>query len=154
MKEFGSCINYILVDLINIYKNNTPDNFEIEKINYFKKENIDFLNYYKLDYNKMTKIIDFIDKYVDIITPENEMKISFTINKNEPIFVDDKINDKCFDFKYIDKIYKFARDNNLKMRFHTIIWYKYIPEQLLNYLKDKSKTEKRNLTLLFLKECY
>ena len=76
MKRFGSSIRYLMVDLINIYKNSTPETFEINRNKYLKNEKEKEDSYfYKIDYEKMTKIVDFIDNYLDSVTCENEMKM-------------------------------------------------------------------------------
>lgn len=36
MKKFGSSIRYLMVDLINIYKNSTPDNYQLNRDEYLK----------------------------------------------------------------------------------------------------------------------
>ena len=62
------------MDLINIYNNSTSENFEINRDNYLKQENEKEGSYfYKIDYEKMTKINEFIDNYLDSVTCENGM---------------------------------------------------------------------------------
>ncbi len=151
MKRFGSSIRFILVDLINIYKNN-PNNFEFYRDNYLKQigENEDSY-FYHIDSIRMIKIIDFIDKYIDSLTCENEMKMECYFNQNEPAFINDKVNTNLFNFSYADKIYNFAEENNLDLRIHTILWYRHVPKQLVEYLENRSDEDKRRLTLEFIK---
>ena len=69
MKKFGSSIRYLMVDLINIYKNSNPETFEKKRNEYLKNEKEkDDSYFYKIDYNKMTKIVEFIENYLDSVT--------------------------------------------------------------------------------------
>lgn len=153
MKRFGSSIRYLMVDLINIYKNSTPQNFEENRNIYLKKENEkDDSYFYKLDYIKMTKIIDFIENYLDSVTCENEMKMECYFNDKEPAFINDVVNTKLFNFTYADKIYRFAEENGLDLRIHTIVWYRHVPKQLIEYLESRTPEDRKKLTLDFIKE--
>lgn len=152
MKKFGSSIRYLMVDLINIYKNSTPENFEMNRDNYLKQENEKPDSYfYKIDYEKMTKINNFIDDYLDSVTCENEMKMECYFNQDEPAFIDDKVNEKLFNFSYADKIYNFAQERGLDLRIHTIVWYRHVPRQLVEYLENRSNEDKKKLTLDFIR---
>ena len=153
MKKFGSSIRYLMVDLINIYKNSTPQNFEINRNKYLlnEKEEEDSC-FYKIDYSKMTKIVNFIDSYLDSVTCENEMKMECYFNKNEPAFINDEVNIKLFNFSYADKIYRFTQEKGLDLRIHTILWYRHVPKQLIDYLKERTSEDKKNLTLKFIKK--
>lgn len=150
MKKFGSSIRYLMVDLINIYKKSTPENFEINRNMYLQseKENSYF---YKIDYDKMTKIIEFIENYLDSVTCENEMKMECYFNDDEPAFINDVVNKNLFNFYYADKIYEFAQENGLDLRIHTIVWYRHIPKQLINYLENRSEEDRKRLTLDFIR---
>ena len=65
MKRFGSSIRYLMVDLINIYKNSTLETFEANRNEYLKAEGEKEDSYfYKIDYDKMSKIVNFIDNYL------------------------------------------------------------------------------------------
>ena len=152
MKRFGSSIRYLMVDLINIYKNSTPETFEINRNEYLKNEKEKEDSYfYKIDYDKMTKIVDFIDRYIDSVTCENEMKMECYFNESEPAFINDKVNTKLFNFSYADKIYNFAQENGLDLRIHTIVWYRHIPKQLIEYLETRNSEDKKRLTLDFIR---
>lgn len=153
MKKFGSSIRYLMVDLINIYKNSTTETFENNRNDYLKKEGEkDNSYFYKIDYEKMTKIVNFLNNYVDSLTCENEMKMECYFNQNEPAFIDDKVNVKLFNFLYADKIYNFAQENDMDLRIHTVIWYKHVPKQLVEYLEGRTPEDKRKLTLDFIRK--
>ena len=153
MKKFGSSIRYLMVDLISIYKNSTPETFEINRNKYLKNENEKEDSYfYKIDYEKMTKIVEFIENYLDSVTCENEMKMECYFNQNEKAFINDEVNTKLFNFKYADKIYNFAQENELDLRIHTIVWYRHVPKQLIEYLENRTFEDKKNLTLKFIKK--
>lgn len=71
---------------------------------------------------------NLIKNEFSLITPENEMKFS-VIHPDV---------DK-FDFSESDKIVKFALENDIKVRGHTLVWNKRIPEWLEkgNYSKEE-----------------
>jgi endo-1,4-beta-xylanase len=99
----------------------------------------------------MEKIIRFIDRYLDSITPENEMKMEIYFNQDQPAFIDDKVNTHLFNFSYADKVYAFVQENGLNIRIHTIIWYWHVPRQLTEYLENRSAEDRKKLTYQFIK---
>lgn len=152
MKKFGSSIRYLMVDLINIYKNSTLETFETNRNKYLKNEKEKEDSYfYKIDYDKMTKIVEFIENYLDSVTCENEMKMECYFNESEPAFINDEVNTKLFNFSYADKIYQFAQENGLDLRIHTIVWYRHIPKQLIDYLENRNPEDRKRLTLDFIR---
>lgn len=152
MSKFGSSIRYLLVDLINIYNKYGKEEFENRRNIYLEKEKENKDSYfYKLTPIKMEKLISFISENIDSLTCENEMKMECYFNEYEPAFIDDKVNIKLFNFSYADKIYNFAQENGLDMRIHTIVWYRHVPKQLIEYLDGRTIEEKRKLTLDFIR---
>ena len=152
MKKFGSSISYLTIDLIKIWKNSNENNFEENRDKYLAVENPPDACYYRqLDYIRMEKLIQFIDNYLDSITPENEMKMEIYFNQEEPAFIDDEVNIKLFNFSYADKVYAFAKENNLSIRIHTIVWYRHVPKQLTDYLENRRTEDKKRLTFKFIK---
>ena len=152
MKKFGSAISYLTVDLIKIWKNSNENNFAENRDKYLAVENPPDACYYRqLDYKRMQKIINFIDQFIDSVTPENEMKMEIYFNQNEPAFIDDEVNTRLFNFSYADKVYTFARENNLSIKIHTIVWYRHVPKQLTDYLENRSAEDKKRLTFQFIK---
>ena len=99
----------------------------------------------------MKKIVQFIDRYLDSVTPENEMKMEIYFNQDQPAFIDDEVNTRLFNFYYADKVYAFARENGLRIRIHTIVWYWHVPRQLTEYLQNRSAEDRKRLTFLFIK---
>lgn len=149
---FGSSISYLTIDLIKIWKNSNENNFAENRDKYLAVENPPEVSYYRqLDYKRMQKIIQFIDQYIDSITPENEMKMEIYFNQNEPAFIDDAVNTRLFNFSYADKAYAFAQENKISIRIHTIVWYRHVPKQLTDYLKNRSAEDKKILTFKFIK---
>ena len=131
MKKFGSCINYLTVDLIRIWESSDEDSFAEARDRYLAAENPpDPGRFYQMDYGRMRKMIRFIDDYVDSVTCENEMKMEIFFKQDQPAFVDDEVNTKLFDFSYADRIYAFAKERNLSVRIHTIVWYRHVPVYL------------------------
>lgn len=152
MKKFGSAISYLTVDLIKIWKNSNENNFAENRDKYLATENTPDACYYRqLDYNRMQKTIQFIDRYIDSVTPENEMKMEIFFNQNEPAFIDDQVNTSLFNFSYADKVYAFAQENKLSIKIHTIVWYRHVPKQLTDYLENRSAEDKKRLTFQFIK---
>ena len=152
MKMFGSGISYLTVDLIGIWKSSDEDDFAEKRDRYLAAENPPDASYYRqLDYIRMEKIIRFIDRYLDSVTPENEMKMEIYFNQDQPAFIDDKVNTHLFNFSYADKVYAFAQENGLNIRIHTIIWYWHVPRQLTEYLENRSAEDRKKLTYQFIK---
>lgn len=67
---------------------------------------------------------DLIKKNYTTITAENAMKPASIIQR-----------DGSYNFDQADAIVKFAKDNGLKMRGHTLVWHGSTPR---NYLKDEN----------------
>ena len=152
MKKFGSAISYLTVDLIKIWKNSNENNFAENRDKYLTTENPPDACYYRqLDYSRMQKTIQFIDRYIDSVTPENEMKMEIYFNQNEPAFIDDEVNTRLFNFSYADKVFAFAQENKLSIKIHTIVWYRHVPKQLTDYLENRSAEDKKRLTFQFIK---
>ena len=152
MKRFGSSIRYLTVDLISIFKSSDREHFIEERDRYLasEKEKVDSY-YYRLDYDRMAKMVAFIEHYVDSVTCENEMKMEIYFHPDEPAFINDKVNDALFDFSYADKIYQFAQSYQLDMRIHTILWYWHVPPQLKAYLEHRSPEDQKRLALDFIR---
>ena len=149
---FGSGISYLTVDLIRIWKSSNENNFAKNRDRYLAVENPPDVAYYRqLDYDRMKKIVRFIDRYLDSVTPENEMKMEIYFNQDEPAFINDEVNMRLFNFSYADKVYAFAQENGLKIRIHTIVWYWHVPRQLTEYLENRSAEDRKELTYRFIK---
>ena len=152
MKKFGSSISYLTVDLIRIWQSSNEHDFAENRDHYLAAENPPDASFYRqLDYQRMKKIVRFIDRYLDSVTPENEMKLEIYFNQDQPAFIDDEVNRSLFNFSYADKIYAFAREKGLSIRIHTIVWYWHIPRQLTEYLENRSAEDRKNLTYQFIK---
>ena len=152
MRKFGSCINYITVDLIRIWKSCDEAHFEEERDRYLAAQDLPRdSGFYRMDYDRMRKMVRFIDRYVDSVTCENEMKMEIFFRADQPAFIDDEVNTELFDFSYADRIYAFAQENNLSVRIHTIVWYRHVPVQLTEYLTGRSAEERKSLTLAFIR---
>ena len=146
MRMFGSSIRYLTVDLIEIFKSSRAEEFEGKRDRYLASQHEpENSYYYRMDYGRMAKMVDFIDRYLDSVTCENEMKMEIYFHQDQPAFIDDEVNDGLFDFSYADKIYQFAQDNGLNMRIHTILWYWHVPKQLMEYLENRSAEDRRRL---------
>lgn len=153
MKRFGSSIRYLTVDLIRIFKSCRKEDFIEKRDSYLASEHEPADSYYyQLDYDRMAKTIQFIDRYLDSVTCENEMKMEIYFHQDQPAFIDDEVNTALFNFTYADKIYQFAQENGLDMRIHTVLWYWHVPRQLKEYLEDRTAEDQRRLTLDFIRQ--
>ncbi len=152
MKKFGSSISYLTVDLIRIWKSSNEHDFAENRDRYLAAENPPDTSYYRqLDYPRMNMMVQFIDRYLDSVTPENEMKMEIYFNQDQPAFIHDEVNTRLFNFTYADKVYAFAQENRLSIRIHTIVWYWHVPRQLTEYLESRSVEDRKNLTYKFIK---
>ncbi|MBO7632012.1 MAG: endo-1,4-beta-xylanase, partial [Lachnospiraceae bacterium] len=121
MKRFGCAINYYIVDLLNIWKDSSPETFAARRDEYLAAANASADSpFCQLDYTRMTKMADFIKRRVDSITCENEMKMEIFFREEQPAFIDDEVNTALFDFSYADRIYAFACEHGLDIRIHTV----------------------------------
>ncbi|MBO5570065.1 MAG: endo-1,4-beta-xylanase [Clostridia bacterium] len=149
---FGSGISYLTVDLIRIWKSSDAHDFAENRDRYLAAENPPDAGYYRqLDYGRMEKMVRFIDRYLDSVTPENEMKMEIYFHQDRPAFIDDEVNTRLFNFSYADKVYSFAQENGLNIRIHTIIWYRHVPRHLTEYLENRSTEDRQKLTYKFIK---
>ncbi len=97
---FGSGISYLTVDLIKIWKSCGEEDFAERRDRYLAAENPPDAGYYRqLDYDRMKKIVRFVDRYLDSVTPENEMKMEIYFNRDQPAFIDDEVNTRLFNFR-------------------------------------------------------
>ena len=152
MIKFGSGISYLTIDLIRIWKSSNEHDFAENRDKYLAAENPPDASYYRqLDYHRMEKMVQFIDRYLDSVTPENEMKMEIFFNQDQPAFIHDEVNTHLFNFSYADKVYAFAQENELSLRIHTIIWYCHVPRQLTEYLENRSAEDRKKLTYKFIK---
>ena len=152
MRMFGSSISYLTVDLIRIWKSSSEHDFEEKRDRYLAAENPPDASYYRqLDYGRMEKIVRFIDRYLDSVTPENEMKMEIYFHQDQPAFINDEVNTLLFNYSYADKVYAFAQENGLKIRIHTIVWYWHVPRQLTEYLENRSAEDRKKLTYKFIR---
>ncbi len=152
LKKFGSSISYLTVDLIRIWKSSDEHDFAENRDRYLAAENPPDACYYRqLDYLRMKKIVQFIDRYLDSVTPENEMKMEICFNQDQPAFIHDEVNTRLFNFSRADKVYAFAHENGLNVRIHTIVWYWHVPRQLTEYLENRSAEDRKRLTFKFIK---
>ena len=153
MKKFGSGISYFTVDLIRIYKSSSgAQDFEEKRDRYLDSQNRPADSIYRgLDYDRMAKLTDFVERYLDCVTPENETKMEIYFRKDQPAFIGGRVNTDLFDFSYADKIYTFVKENGMDIRLHPIVWYRHVPPQLKAYLEGRSAQDCRRLAFDFIR---
>ncbi len=109
---FSSVISYSQSDkFFNFYLDN------LEGLN--KVYNKDFIIGSAVSYKDINnpKLSKLIKKHYSSITAENEMKPEALLN-----------NDGSFSWKKADAIMEFAKENDLMVRGHTLIWHKQTPD--------------------------
>ena len=90
-----------------------------------------------ISYEDTIKIYSNLVNDVDCITPEWAGKMRCIVDTRKPLFKDNSINMDIFNFEYLDKLAEFARNNNMKLRMHNIIWHKDFRPFLENASKEQ-----------------
>ncbi|GEK88839.1 endo-1,4-beta-xylanase [Alkalibacterium putridalgicola] len=101
-----------------------------------------YKNYFKIGVavnpNTLEKDGDLIKKHFNSLTPENHMK---------PEELQPKEGE--FTFEKADKIVAFAKENDMELRGHTLVWHNQTPEWMF---KDGDKEASREVALKHMKE--
>ena len=138
--RFGISVSFELIDLINIMKEcTTSEEFENKKTQYIVSlGNLPVLDGIReATFEEIQNVYKNIITNVDCITPEVEGKMTATINNNVSLFDENgNINDKLFNFSYLEKVINFAKEHNLEVRLHTLVWHKHFPDVLRNQPKE------------------
>lgn len=144
--KFGISINFELIDLFKIAELCSCDEEFVNLRNqYFKTLSKDpkfqgfnyiFPGLENIKLEEVINIKDNILKHVDCITPEWSGKMGMIVDTRKELIVNGQINEDVFNFEYLDKIAHFARENNIKLRLHTIIWHSQFPMFLKNVKKE------------------
>ena len=144
---FGVSICFELIDLFEICKQcNSNEEFIKMRDDYFKKLGYDprfqefdyiFPGLKDISYEDTIKIYSNLVNDVDCITPEWAGKMRCIVDTRKPLFKDNSINMDIFNFEYLDKLAEFARNNNMKLRMHNIIWHKDFRPFLENASKEQ-----------------
>lgn len=131
--NFGVSICFQLIDLFEISKQcNNNEEFTELRDQYFDRLGNDprfqgfdyiFPGLKDISYEDTIKIYNNLVRDVDCITPEWSGKMRCIVDIRKPLFVGNDINMEIFDFEYLDKVANFARENNMKLRMHNIIWH-------------------------------
>ncbi len=116
-EEFASYMKGIESYLLNVCKLKSITKLpDIEKI---KKDTMEVLNYAKTQFN--------------VIVPENDCKMQY-VYKSEDLI----------DFSWPDRYVKFAKENNQKLRWHTLVWHRQVAEWIF-YDENKKYVSKELL---------
>ncbi|CDM69886.1 hypothetical protein CM240_2769 [Clostridium bornimense] len=100
-----------------------------------------------------SKSLDFIKKHYNSITMENEMKPDALLGSSAKKITVAEAKKKGYiipsgyteqyvpeiNYTNIDKALKIAKDNNLSVRFHTLVWHKQTPSWFFKSNFDNSK---------------
>lgn len=145
--NFGISINFQLIDLFKISDLCSNNNDFVNSRNeYFKSLSMDprfqgfnyiFPGLEDISLEEINNIKKNILEYVDCITPEWSGKMRMIVDSRKELIVNGRINNNIFNFEYLDKVANFARENDLKLRLHNIIWHSQFPI----FLKNASKEE-------------
>lgn len=130
--NFGVSVNYQLIELFKILNfASAVDEFNVMKSQYLQSQMIIFPGLLECTYQEIQNIYKNIIDNCDVITPETEAKMTLTINDRiTPFNSDGTVNFQIFNFSYLDRIVAFAKQNNMKVRLHTLIWHKHFPQIL------------------------
>lgn len=147
-QRFGISINFELIDLFKIIDLcNSKEDFIKKKNDYFKKlandprfQGFDYIfpGLQNVSLDELKNIRKNILENVECLTPEWSGKMRMNIDTGKPLIINRKINEELFDFTYLNKIANFARENNMKMRMHNIIWHSQFPLILKNATREDS----------------
>lgn len=137
--NFGVSMNYQLIGLFKLLNDvSSVDEFDMMKNRYLKSQPTIFPGLLECTYEEIQNIYHNMIDNCDVITPEAEAKMTLTINDQmEPFNSDGTVNSQVFNFSYLDTIVAFAKQNNMKVRLHTLIWHKHFPKILDNCSKNQ-----------------
>ena len=172
MEKIGGSISFQLIDIFNIFEDNTLSEEEKrKKIEEYQKsltqegkgilvdkkredgqgKKKGFIVFGDIDvmpYEDLVKTKEYVDTQLSSLTCEVEMKMRATIagyNKEEH-----KIN---YRFDLADKVYDYAMSHGKAMRGHTLVWHKHEPQVLDEYIQDyydgNFEFDKENNTIEF-----
>ncbi|MEG2351262.1 MAG: endo-1,4-beta-xylanase, partial [Bacilli bacterium] len=137
--NFGVSINYQLVELFKILNSTlSSDEFITMKTEYLKSQPVIFPGILECTHDEIKNIYNNIIENCDVITPEAEAKMTAIINNQmDPFNNDGSVNTHILNFFYLDSIVNFAKQHDMKVRLHTLVWHKHFPKILENYSKNQ-----------------
>lgn len=137
--NFGVSINYQLLELFKyINLTSSEDEFSSLKKQFLQSQPFVFPGLWECSLAEIKNIYQNIIANCDVITPEAEAKMTITISENIPFFTQDgTLNLQLFNFSYLDQIISFAKENQMKVRLHTLIWHKHFPKILENCTSEQ-----------------
>lgn len=120
---------------------------------YFKEM---FLGSDTLDYNTTSNIYNTFTNNIDLVCPEIEGKMLYTVKNDKRIFNDDgSINKNIYDFSSMENIYKFALRHKKLLKLNAIIWHGAVPENLEREINCLENHKRRDYLLRFIDNyCY
>ena len=134
LSNFGVSICFELIDLFEIANQcSNNEEFAMLRNQYFEKLGTDprcqgfdyiFPGLKDISYDDVNKIYENMINNVDCITPEWAGKMRCIVDVSKPLFNGSDINRDIFNFEFLDKVANFARNHNMKLRMHNIIWHK------------------------------
>lgn len=114
-----------------------------KKIQYYLKEA--FLGYDSLDYTTLNNLYNTFTNNIDLVCPEIEGKMLYTVKNDKRIFNEDgSINKNIYDFSELEKIYRFALNHKKLLKYSVCIWHGSVPENLereINCLENHKRRE-------------
>ena len=125
-----------------------------KKIQYYLKEI--FLGFDSLDYKTLSNIYNTFTNSIDLVCPELEGKMIFTVKNNCKIFNEDgSINKNIYDFSGMEKIYKFAIRHKKLLKLNVVLWHGAVPENLILEINELENHKRRDYLLRFIDNyCY
>ena len=124
---------------------------DTKEIEYYMNEL--FLGYNGLDYTILNNLYNTFTNSIDLVCPEIESSMLFTIRKDKRIFNEDgSINKDIYDFSYLEKIYNYAIEHKKLIKLNTIINNVIVPINLIKEINDLENHKKRDYLLRFIED--
>ena len=120
-----------------------------KKAQYYFKEM--FLGSETLDYNTISNIYNTFTNSIDLVCPESEGKMIYTVKNDKKIFNEDgSINSNLYDFSAMENIYKFALNHKKLLKLNVIVWHGAVPENLEREINCLENHKRRDYLLRFI----
>ena len=125
-----------------------------KKVQYYFKEM--FLGFDTIDYSTISNIYNTFTNSIDLVCPELEGKMIFTVKNDCKIFNEDgSINKNIYDFSAMENIYKFAMKHKKLLKLNVILWHGAVPVNLEKEIDALENHKKRDYLLRFIDNyCY
>ena len=127
---------------------------DLKRVQFYEKEM--FLGSESLDYQTVNNLYNTFTNNVDLVCPDSEGKMLYTVRNDKKIFNDDgSINKDIYDFSALENIYKFASKHKKLLKLSVIVWHGSVPENLEKEINALENHKRRDYLLRFIDNyCY